>query len=211
VDILTRDNLQFQIRRLSFVPEKVTTIRKQQQMSKKWFVFAVAAILSGSAFAAENESGGATPNLEKGTKALEGAAAINVMGDDVQFQVAYGQFVADALEVALVGGLRDDDRYMSTELGVRAEYNFVRDSAFVPFVSAGLAWADVEVDERNLNTDAAVFSVGGGGKYFIRDNVALALSGSYLVATDDIFFDSEDGDLQGDEIRFLFSVRFYFD
>ena len=180
-------------------------------MSNKCFIFAVAAILSGSAFAAEEESSRVTPSLEKGTKVLEGAGVINVMGDDVQFQLAYGQFVADAIEIAVIGGLRDDDRYMSTELGVRAEYNFVRDSAFVPFVNTGLVWADVEVDDNNLNTDAAVLSVGGGAKYFIRDNVALGLSGSYLVATDDIFLDSEDGELQGDEFRILFSIRFYFD
>ena len=31
------------------------------------------------------------------------------------------------------------------------------------------------------------------------------------MATDDIFVDSEDGDVQGDEFRILLSVRFYFD
>lgn len=180
-------------------------------MSKKWFVIAVAAMLAGSAFAAEKESGGVTPNLDKGTKTLEGAGILNVMGDDVQLQLAYGQFVADGIEVALVAGLRDDDRYMSTELGVRAEYNLVLDSALVPFLSAGAVWADAEADESDLDTDAAVFSAGGGVKYFIRDDVALAVNGSYLVATDDIFVDSEDGELQDDEFRILLSVRYYFD
>ena len=63
----------------------------------------------------------------------------------------------------------------------------------------------------NVDTDAAVFSVGGGVKYFIRDEVALAVNGSYLVATDDLFVDNEDGEVQDDEFRVLFSVRFYFD
>ena len=89
-------------------------------MSKKWIVFAVAAMLAVSAFAAENESSGVTPNLDKGTKVLEGAGYINMMADEVQIQLAYGQFVADGIEVALVAGLRDNDAYMSTELGVRA-------------------------------------------------------------------------------------------
>ncbi len=78
-------------------------------------------------------------------------------------------------------------------------------------LSAGVAWADVEAGGSDLDTDAAVFSVGGGMKYFIRDNVALALNGCYLVATDDIFVDSDDGKLNDDEFRILFSVRFYFD
>jgi hypothetical protein len=190
---------------------KKATKQEKQQMSKTWLWLAVAVLFAGSALAAENGPSGVTPNLDKGTKALEGAGYIDVMGDEVQIQLAYGQFVADGMEVALVAGLRDNDRYMSTELGLRAEYNFFRQSALVPFLSAGAVWADVEADDKNLDTDAAVFSVGGGLKYFIRDNIALAVNGSYLVATDDIFVDSDDGELSDDEFRILFSVRVYFD
>ncbi len=180
-------------------------------MSKKWFVFSAAAMLSGSALAAEWGSGGVTPNLNKGTKVLEGAGYINLMADEIQLQLAYGKFVADGLEVAVVAGLIDNDRYMSTELGIRTEYNLVRNSRFVPFLSASVVWADVESDDYDLDTDAAVFSVGGGLKYFLRNDVALALSGSYLWATDDIFVDYEDREAEDDDIRILFSVRFYFD
>lgn len=179
-------------------------------MKKTWVLLAVSALWAGAAFAAENASG-VTPNLDKGTKTLEGAGSIDVMSDDVQLQLAYGQFVADGIEVAVAAGLTDNDRYMSTELGLRAEYNFVRDSAVVPFLSAGISWADAEADESNIDTDAAVFSVGGGAKYFIRNDVALSLNGNYLVASDDLFIDSEDNELQDDEFRILFSVRFYFD
>jgi len=194
-----------------FPVSKRETKQEKQQMKTKWVVFAVAALVAGSALAAEQNAGGVTPNLDKGTKVLEGSGVLNVMGDDLQIQLAYGQFLADGFEVAVLAGLRDDDRYMSTELGVRAEYNFLRDSALVPFLGAGVVWADAEADESDLDADAAVLSVGGGVKYFIRDDVALALDGSYLAATDDIFVDSEDGELQDDEVRFLFSVRYYFD
>lgn len=180
-------------------------------MGKKWVVFAVVAMLAGSAFAAEKESIGVTPNLDKGTKVLRGSGYINLMGDEVQIELAFGQFVADGIEVAVVAGLQDSDLYMSTELGVRAEYNFVLDSALVPFLGAGVVWADAEADDRGVDTDAAVFSVGGGVKYFIRDNVALAVNGSYLLATDDLFVDNEEGEVQDDEIRILFSIPFYFD
>lgn len=180
-------------------------------MNKLWLLSAITAMLAGSALAAEKESSGVTPNLDKGTKVLEGAGSIDVMADELQIQLAYGQFVADGIEVAVVAGLRDTDRYMSTELGVRAEYNLVRDSALVPFLGAGVVWADAEADDSGLDTDAAVLSVGGGVKYFIRDDVALAVNGSYLAATDDIFVDSDDGELTDDEFRILFSVRYYFD
>lgn len=180
-------------------------------MSTKWLLFAVAAMLAGSAIAAEKASGGVTPNLDKGTQVLEGAGSIDVMADDMQIQLAYGRFVADGFEVAVLAGLRDNDRYMSTELGVRAEYNLVLDSALVPFLGVGVVWADAEADDSDLDTDAAVFSAGAGVKYFLRDDVALAVSGSYLVATDEVFVDSEDEELADDEFRILFSVRYYFD
>ena len=179
-------------------------------MSGKWVVFAVVAMLSGSAFAAEMGSGGVTPNLNKGTRVIEGAGYINLMADEINIQLSYGKFVADKWEVALVAGLRDSDRYMSTELGIRTEYNLVRNSAFVPFLSAGVVWADVEADEWGVDTDAAVFSVGGGLKYFLRNDVALSLSASYLLATDDIIVDYEDGELEDNDIRVLFSIRFHF-
>ena len=179
-------------------------------MSKKWYVFAVAVMLSGSAFAADTGSSGVTPNLNKGTRVLEGAGYINLMADEVQLQLAYGKFVADKWEVSLVAGLRDSDRYMSTELGIRTEYNLVRNSAFVPFLSAGVVWADVEADEWGVDTDAAVFSVGSGMKYFLRNDVALALSANYLWATDDIVVDYEDNELEDNDIRILFSIRFHF-
>ena len=132
------------------------------------------------------------------------------MGDDEQIQLAYPQFVADGIELGLVAALRDNDEYMSTELGVRAEYNFIRDSAFLPFLGAGVVWGDAEADDSDLDTDAAIFSLGGGGKYFIRNDIALAVKGSYLLATDDIFVDTEDDEVQDDEFRILFSVRFHF-
>ncbi len=179
-------------------------------MSKKWFVFAIAGMLASSAFAAEKESSGVTPNLNKGTKVIEGAGHINLMADEIQLQLAYGKFVADGLEVAVVAGLIDNDRYMSTELGIRTEYNLLRNSRFVPFLSAGVFWADVESDDYNLDTDAAVFSVGGGLKYFLRNDVALALQGSCLFATDDFVVDYEDEELEDSDIRILFSIRFHF-
>jgi len=181
-------------------------------MDKKWFATVIATvILVGSAFADENTPIRATPNLDKGTKVLEGGGYANFMADDLQIQLAYGQFVADGAEVAIVAGLRDNDAYMSTELGARAEYNFRHDSAFVPFLGAGAVWADAEADESGLDSAAALFSLGGGLKYFLRNDVALAAGLSYLAATDDVFVDSEDQEVQDDDVRLLFSIRYYFD
>jgi len=182
------------------------------KVSKKWFVLAVATVMTGSAFAAENESSAVTPNLDRGTRVLEGAGNIDFMADEIRIQAAYGEIFDDGFEYAVVAGLRDNDESMSTELGVRAEYNLDSDSALVPFLSAGVVWANAESEDNDVDTDAAVFSVGGGVKYFIRDDIALTLDGSYRVASDDIFVDNdEEGEVQDDEFRLLLSVRSYFD
>jgi hypothetical protein len=70
---------------------------------------------------------------------------------------------------------------------------------------------DVEADESDIDTDAAVFSLGAGMKYFMSDDVALALNMSYLIASDDIIVDAEDEEVEDDDIRVLFSIRYYFD
>lgn len=179
--------------------------------TKKWFVCAVAAMLTGSVFADEMGNNDVIPNLDRGTKSLEGAGSVNVMADELDFQLSFGWFVADGMEVGVVAGLRDSEQYMSTELGVRAEYNLLLGSAFVPFLGVGVSWSSAEADGSNIDTDAAVFSAGAGMKYFIRDDVALAVSGRYLFASDDIFVDSDDGEVAEDEFQLLFGVRFYFD
>ena len=108
-------------------------------MIKKWFVFIVAAMLAGTAFAAEMESSDVTPNLDKGTKVLEGAGYINVMGDEVQIQLAYGRLVADGIEVALVAGLRDNDFYMTTTTAAAGPVKYTATLEFALLASCGLA------------------------------------------------------------------------
>lgn len=180
-------------------------------MKNKFLRIGVAGLLANPAFALAEESNVSAASLLKGSSSVEASGVINVMGDDVQLQVAYGQFVADGIGLAILGGIRDDDEYMSTELGIRAEYNFLNTSVFVPFVDASVAWADVEIDASNVNTDAALFSVGAGLKYFLHDNLALAVSGNYVFASDDVLYDSEDGTVQADDFRISFSLRYYFD
>lgn len=180
-------------------------------MKKTLLKIGVAGLLTSTGLLNAEESTASSPLLGSGTSSVEASGVLNVMGDDVQVQFAYGHFVADGVELAVLGSIRDDDEYMSTELGVRAEYNLLNPSMFVPFLDASVAWADVEIDANNVNTDAALLSVGAGLKYFLRENVALAVSGRYVFASDDVLYDGEDGTVQADDFRISFSLRYYFD
>jgi len=180
-------------------------------MKSKWLVLAVAAMLTSAAFAAEDA--GVTPNLDKGTKVLEGAGSIDgdtPLGTDVQLQLGYGYFIADGIEVAGIGGFSDNDEFTTYNVGARIEYNLVLDSEVVPFVGAGVLWVGSEVDETDESNDTAVGRFSAGLKWFIRNDVALTFSAVYDIAADDIFVD-EDGELQDDNFSGLFGIRYYFD
>jgi len=188
-------------------------------MSSKWLVIAVAAMLTSASFgaekAAESASGGSsvTPNLDEGTKVLEGSGSIdgdNPLGTDVQLQLGYGYFIADGLEVAAIGGFRDNDEFTTYEAGARIEYNIILDSAVVPFVGAGILWVGAEADETDESNDTAVGRFSAGLKWFIRNDVALTFSAVYDIAADDIYID-EDGNLEDDNFTGLFGIRYYFD
>lgn len=181
-------------------------------MSSKWIVMVVAAMLTSASFAAES-TGGVTPNLNEGTKVLEGSGSIdgdNPLGTDVQLQLGYGYFIADGLEVAAIGGFRDNDEFTTYDVGGRIEYNFVLDGPVVPFVGAAVLWAGAEADDSNESNDTTVGQFSAGLKWFIRNDVALTFNAVYSIAADDIYID-EDGNLEDDNFTGLFGIRYYFD
>jgi len=180
-------------------------------MSSKWIVMAVAAMLTSAAFAAETT--GVTPNLDKGTKVLEGSGSIDgdtPQGTDVQLELGYGYFIEDGIEVAAIGGFTDNDNFTTYNVGARIEYNLVLDSEVVPYVGAGVLWVGAEADETDESNDTAVGRFSAGLKWFIRNDVALTFSANYEIAADDIYID-EDGNLEDDNFVGLFGIRYYFD
>jgi hypothetical protein len=177
-------------------------------MKKSALMIVAAAMLTGVAFAQDN----ITPNLNEGTKTIEGSGSLDTdtpVGTQFDLQLAFGYFVMDGLELAGVGGIQDNDDFTTYEFGGRVEYNILTDTPLVPFVGAGVLWAGADADEGD-DEDTYVARFSAGVKYFIDDNVALALSIVYDKAGDDIYID-EDGDADDNNFKGLFGIRFYFD
>lgn len=178
-------------------------------MKKSVAVLAMVAMMAGLGFAQDE----VTPNLNAGTKVIEGSGYIDgdtPLGTDYNVELGFGYFFIDNLEVGLLGGYRDNDEFSLYNFGVRAEYNIDLDMPLVPFVGVAGLWAGAEADRSDRDEDTAVARVSAGVKYFIDDNVALTFSAVWDKAADDIYFD-EDGDAQDDNFKGLFGIRFYFD
>lgn len=190
------------------VSEKSDPNSKEIPVKKSVLLSVAAAMLTGVVFAQDH----VTPNLDMGTKTIEGSGSLDTdtpVGTQFDLQLAYGYFIMDNLELAALGGIQDNDDFTTYEFGGRAEYNILTDTPLVPFIGAGILWAGADADKGD-DEDTVVARFSAGVKYFIDDNVALALSVVYDKAGDDIFID-EDGDADDDNIKGLFGVRFYFD
>ena len=103
--------------------------------------------------------------------------------------VSLGYFPADNIEVGGVLGIRNADwnSYWITgnvwELGLFGELHFDVDYRFHPLVGARLSMLD---GEKDSDTVYQLF-IYGGGKYFLSENMALALSAGLAFATESIY------------------------
>ncbi len=178
-------------------------------MKRSAIVMMMAAVLTGAAFAQNN----VTPNLNQGTKTIEGSGSIDgdtPVGTDYNIQLSYGYFFFDNLELGGILGYRDNDDFSTYEIGARAEYNFPTETPLVPFVGAAVLWAGADADDSDKDEDTVVGRLSAGVKYFIDDNVALSFAAVYDMAGDDLYID-EDGDADDTNFKGVFGIQFYFD
>ncbi len=157
-----------------------------------------------------------TPNLDQGTKSLQLSGSLDTdhpLDTQVTFQIGYGYFIQDAVQIAALGGVTDNDLVTTYELGAAAEYNFLTETVWVPFVGAGILWKGAEVDTGDgddPNHDGVVGRLLAGVKYFIDDNVGITLDGAYDIASEDIYT-NQDGEREDTNFQVLLGIRFYFD
>jgi outer membrane protein W len=158
----------------------------------------------------------AVASMSYGASLKQGTQEIIIEGlfdPDTQFDqqidlgVAYGYFIQDSLEVGAEAAYSDNDLVEEMGFGGFVEYNFDQGTELVPFVGAGIAWANVDADDIE-SEDAVVGSVSAGAKYFLAENVAVALDVTYAQASEDIY--SEDGgDLEDKDMTVNLGMRFY--
>lgn len=104
-----------------------------------------------------------------------------------------------------------------TALLVNGYYDFVNSSAFTPFISAGVGYATIDVNDYNItgaglpnyNDDDSVFAyqLGVGIGYAVNENVTIDFRYRYF-ATEDAEFDTTE--VESSSHNFLLGIRYYF-
>ncbi len=162
---------------------------------------------------------GAVPNLNQGTKQL----SINGTYDanhplDYQLTLdgGFGYFFVDNLMLGVAAGWQSNNLSDKYELGMVGEYNINFGSPWVPYLGVGVLYVGAEVDDdlynnsEDMDADAWLGRFSGGVKYFFRDDIALALSVNYDMASEDIYADDE-GKMESYNWNAMMGLRFYFD
>lgn len=131
-------------------------------------------------------------------------------GTDLNIELGYGYFIQDYLETGALIAYEDNDYVSTFSGGGFAEYNFETETALIPFIGSSLrlAYAKVEVGDRDNSNTALALGVYAGAKYFVYDNMAISARIIVEGATEDIYV--EDDDINDVDVRADFGLRFFF-
>jgi len=145
-------------------------------------------------------------------------AAVGYRFNNVRVEGELSYQKNDADQLSQMGDISDmKGDATSTALLVNGYYDFANESAFTPYISAGLGYAKVETNDMNVvgssgsdfNEDDGVFAyqVGAGVGYAVNENVTLDLKYRY--------FATEDAELDTSEVEFashnfLVGIRYNF-
>lgn len=138
-----------------------------------------------------NINDGSLPNLSKGVQEFGLGGNIN-FADDIAYNVdlSYGYFFKDNWQVGFGLGVQGEDSDFNLGLGLFTEYNFVRESKWVPFIGVSAEWVSLDSDAFDANSIG--LGVDLGVKYFIRENLAVSFSIGAEYAFDDVFPGGDD-------------------
>ena len=153
-------------------------------------------------------------NIFEGNRELGMSGRIDVDTFDdtlIEFDILYGYFWRDLLEVGARAGISDSDSFTTWRIGAFTEYHLFNETPLVPFLGAGMDIAGSDFDialANNSDETAIVFGVQAGAKYFLTDSVAVSSQLRLDAATDDVFA-SDDG-AEDTNWNVEFGIRFFF-
>ena len=160
---------------------------------------------------------GTTINTEFDTGLAMGAA----LGYDFSKFRVEGEISYQKNDVSQIGSqgvlLNNTGEVAAFSFLINGYYDFINSSAFTPYISAGLGFAQVEFNDLDIsglgfsgsNDDDTVFAyqVGIGIGYAVTEKVTIDVKYRYL-DTDDSEYDTTKAEFTGN--NFLFGIRFNF-
>ncbi len=135
-------------------------------------------------------------------------------GPALDLKLGAGIFVFDSFKVGAFGSVADSDNVRQYGVGLNAEYMFDTGTVLIPFVGVSLGWSESRFTfarngaSQREKSDGLLVGLEAGGKYFIAENIAIALSYLFEWANDDIFSDGDQVEDTNHSIQL--GMRFYF-
>jgi opacity protein-like surface antigen len=157
----------------------------------------------------DSTSPGTVVSYEYDPGYFAGIAVGNHMGNmRLEAEIGYQKNKVDSVKVNGVGitSSGDQEIRLSTLL-FNIYYDFMKESRFTPYLTAGLGLGNMKLDGVSKSDAVAEYQFGAGVAFRISDKIALDLKGRYLGTTDADFGTSS---LDFTTINAIFDVRFYF-
>lgn len=114
----------------------------------------------------------------------------------------YGRYVTDNWLLGAQIGFTGVESNVNFSGGLFAEYNFVNDTKWVPFIGVGANWKRIDSDA--FESDAIEMVGEFGVKYFLRSNVAVSASMSGTWASDSLPNSNDFGSRVNFGLRYVF-------
>lgn len=164
------------------------------------------------------DDSGWVPKLDKGTQEISVAGRLeypDLKKLDYDIDASYGYFIRDGWEIGTRIGASDFGGVDRVDVGVFTEYNFNRQSKWVPYVGAAIGLGSVSFDDGDFDTstelddeDGAIFDMQLGVKWFLRPYMAISTAINFQFATEDVF--ATDDSLEDNLATLQIGMRFYF-
>lgn len=145
-------------------------------------------------------NGDGLPMLAAGVQELSLGGRLNWEESTAySFDISYGRFITSNWLIGAQAGLTGIDSDKDYRVGIFGEYNFLTGTKWVPFVRAGVGYADYD----NGDSSGTV-GVDAGIKYFMRSNLAIyaSVGGDWVI--------TGDGESDGFAKQVDLGLKFYF-
>ena len=120
----------------------------------------------------KSQTGNGLPMLDTGVQELGLSGKLNWDEDTAySFDISYGRFCSSNWLLGVEGGITGIDSDVDFRAGVFAEYNFLTDTPWVPFIRGTAGYV-----HPNVGDDGGLLDLDAGVKYFFRSNLAISAS-----------------------------------
>ena len=166
----------------------------------------------GAAFLTDSDiSGDGLDGEIKFDTGLAASAAIGTSIDSfrVEGEISYQKNDIDEVSIDGFGSASLDGDSTAFTLLLNGYYDFSNDSAFTPYLTAGIGYSNVEVDVEGSSDDDNVFAyqLGAGVGYAVSEQATIDLKYRYF-ATEDLDIDGADVEVASHNIYLGIRVNF---